>query len=124
MHHGDTVEVRGKDSELMTLTQLLMEQLKLTISPHIKEKMMEKQVIDKFKLWLGPKGIHFFRTLHKTSGTVSPVLRTNGPIPGHVVHFREGMQVRNWMRDQEEFKDYNAHDFDNHWMELVEEAIK
>lgn len=34
------------------------------------------------------------------------------------------MQIRNWMRNRPEFKDFTDHDFDNTWMALVEKTIK
>ena len=83
---------------------------------------MDPFVVNDFKKWLGEKGISYFQSFKKVHGTVSPVLM-DGRIP-HPVHFCEGMQIRNWMRGHPAFKDYNDHDFDNNWMQLVEEAIK
>lgn len=84
--------------------------------------------------WLGPDGIEFFSTLKKDHGTVSPVLKmpigdelfTLQQVP-HPVHLREGMQVRNFLRDQPETLGWEAqeeHVFDNVWMEAVEAALK
>jgi hypothetical protein len=41
----------------------------------------------------------------------------------HPVHFREGMQVRNWMRTQGETHGWTACDYDDTWAALVERAI-
>ena len=43
-----------------------------------------------------------------------------GGIP-HPVHFREGMQVRNFMR-KIGFTDFNI--IENHWFDFIEEGIK
>ena len=83
---------------------------------------MEAYVIEDFKKWLGKNGISYFQSLKKIHGTVSPVLMESGiPRP---VHFREGMQIRNWMRGHKAFTGYTDHDFDNNWISLVEEAIQ
>ena len=66
----------------------------------------------------------FFRDCLKDHGTVSPILMTAGSmaIP-HPVHFREGMQIRNWMRDRPECEGWNDNDFDNRWETAVKAAI-
>lgn len=50
----------------------------------------------KLSLWLGEEGIRFFTKLYEKHGKLAVIIR-DGAIP-HPVHFREGMQVRNWMR--------------------------
>jgi hypothetical protein len=89
------------------------------------------------KIWLGKEGINFFRECNKEYETVSPVIvedlytdeelkidpnRKQKKIP-YPVHFREGMQVRNWMRSQGETDGWSDHDFDDTWMLLIEKAI-
>lgn len=70
---------------------------------------------------LGKNGtIHFKRYL-KEHGTVSPVINMGG-IP-HPVHFREGMQVRNFMRKLPDCEGWSDIDLDDTWAELVLEAI-
>jgi hypothetical protein len=77
----------------------------------------------RFIEWLRPEGVEFFKGLIEEYGTVLAVWN-EGNIP-HSVHFREGMQVRNWMRDQPEFADnLDCHWLDNNWAEFVEDSIK
>lgn len=38
-------------------------------------------------------------------------------------HFREGMQIRNFLRGLDDCKDWTDHDFDNNWIEIVTRAI-
>lgn len=77
---------------------------------------------NRFLGWLGKDGIRFFSNVKKKYGTVSAVWNRYG-IP-HSVHFNEGMQVRNWMREQDIFKNKNAHWLDDNWVEFVERCIK
>lgn len=87
---------------------------------------IESTLSNKLSLWLGSENVRYFSHLKGLTGTVSPVLKLNYArkgIPAHPVHFREGMQIRNWMRDQEECKDWTTEDFDNHWISLVETII-
>lgn len=45
-----------------------------------------------------------------------------GRIP-HPVHFREGMQIRNFMREQPECKGWTDHEYDDNWVKAVEQAL-
>lgn len=77
--------------------------------------------------WLGDDGLTFFSDCKRDHGTVSPVLtpdREGGfqAIP-HPVHFREGMNVRNFMRSSDYCAGWNDHEFDNNWTALIERAI-
>ena len=96
----------------------------------------------KLRKWLGKDGISFFREVKKKHGKVDACWAEGDfddgseemtelkraihqaqhpPIP-HPVHFREGMQVRNFLRTI--FGDtWTAHDYDDRWTELIEEAI-
>lgn len=88
---------------------------------------LSKEYLERFRNYLGKRGCHFFRTLIRLTQTPGPVLRLNEKrkgIPVHCVHFREGMQVRNWMRRQPETQDWNCHQLDNNWMLLVLRALK
>jgi hypothetical protein len=86
-------------------------------------------LIQRLKEWLGNDGISLFRDYKKEFGTVSPVISTthpmnpSGPYIPHPVHFREGMQVRNWLRGQPECAGWSDHDYDDRWAKLVNEAI-
>lgn len=75
----------------------------------------------KIRDWLGEPGIKFFRQVRDEHGTLNAVL-TDGPIP-HPVHFREGMQVRNKLRDLTN-NSWTAHEYDDRWEKIVLEAIK
>jgi hypothetical protein len=84
-----------------------------TITPEI------IKAVDDF---LGVEGIAFFKECVEKHGEVGPVIAT-GPIP-HPVHWREGMQVRNAMRQSGFCKDWNDHDLDDNWERVVEECLK
>lgn len=72
-----------------------------------------------FLKWLGEDGKQFFKDLYTKHGRLD-VVYTEAGIP-HVVHFREGMQIRNWMRKNTR----KSHDYiENNWMDFVLEAIK
>lgn len=80
----------------------------------------KQEVLSGLRQWLGPQGVRQFSYWQEEHGTVSPVLFF-GPIP-HAVHFREGMQVRNYLRSVFG-EDWTAHEYDDNWQWLVEEAI-
>ena len=85
---------------------------------------MNRNLVNKLRSWLGPKGRQFFSELYQHHGErFGSVLLHDGGIP-HPVHFREGMQVRNWLRDQKECRDWDADRFDSDWAKLVAEAIQ
>jgi len=77
---------------------------------------------ENFLKWLRPQGIKYLKDIIKEHGNVLAVWM-DGNIP-HVVHFREGMQIRNWMREQPEFQDFDDHWFDNNWAEFTENCLK
>ncbi len=91
---------------------------KLTIQPLDDREILLKNL----KEWLHPQGMEWFRNIKEKHGTVLATWM-EGDIP-HPVHFREGMQVRNFLRTQEYCKDWGDHDFDNKWVELIEEVIE
>jgi len=78
-------------------------------------------LIEKVQAWLGRNGVEWFRGVKKKHGGVSAVFSSGG-IP-HPVHFREGMQVRNFMRSTGLCEGWNSHDYDNNWSRVVEKAI-
>jgi len=102
-------------------------------------KEWHKDLVFYIRTFLGEKGIAFFRECLAKYGTVSPVYlstadgsvpdpkqkrkRHGGSIP-HPVHFREGMQVRNAMRNSGLCKHWTDHDFDDAWTRVVRKAIK
>lgn len=86
------------------------------------KRKIEKGLIEKTKKWLRDEGIQYFRDIKEKYGRIDAVWNETG-IP-HAVHFREGMQIRNFMRSSGLCKDFDDHDYDNNWVELIEECIK
>ncbi len=87
--------------------------------------MEQIKIVDqRFLEWLRPEGIEYLQGVIKEHGTILAVWNESG-IP-HCVHFQEGMQIRNWMRDQPEFKDmedWQNHWFDENWAEFAERNL-
>jgi len=84
------------------------------------------EIISRTQKWLGKEGISFFTKVHKEHGTLNCCLEPDvisGITCPHPVHFREGMQVRNFLRTLEETECWDAHDFDNRWELIVKKAI-
>ena len=75
------------------------------------------------KNWLGPKGVEWFTEVGRKHGTVAVVLTYPMYSYPHAVHFHEGMQVRNFMRTLDECTTWDAHDFDDSWVDAVETAV-
>lgn len=84
--------------------------------------MFTKEQVNQLKDFLREDGINFFKELKEKRDEINCVYM-EGRIP-HPVHFREGMQIRNFMRSIG-FKDETDFDIiENHWVDFVEEAIK
>lgn len=81
---------------------------------------IDATLVKKTKTWLRSEGVDLFKEWKVKYGTVSPVI--DGVIP-HAVHFWEGMQVRNFLREQDECKDWTDEDFDDTWIEVIENTI-
>ena len=79
-----------------------------------------EEIVQQIKEWLSASGVSFFREMQEKHGTVSPVLIECG-IP-HPVHFREGMQVRNKLRDITKYS-WTDHEYDDLWTTVIEKAI-
>lgn len=82
-----------------------------------------------FKKWLGDDGIRYFRHLKGLKGTVVPVLKLNkeknAGVPVYPVHYREGMQIRNWLRGNTELgKKLDSVELDDCYVSILEEAIR
>lgn len=92
-------------------------------------KLLRRSLVDpiavKVKDWLGVQGIALFRRYKRWTGTVSPVfgIKNNRPGP-HIVHFREGMAGRNFLRRLPECADWADEDFDKRWVGIVERALE
>lgn len=80
------------------------------------------ELIKKTKDWLGVDGHKFFNGLLKDHGRIDACFM-EGSLP-HPVHFREGMQIRNFMRLSNMCDDWGDHDFDDNWVELIRRALK
>ena len=80
--------------------------------------MDRKELVEGLREWLGEDGISFFKEMKEKHGKVAAVFNEGGwP---HCVHFVEGMQVRNFLRQH---VDWDAIKLDDSWVVLVEEAI-
>ena len=86
------------------------------------KRQIPSELIEKTKTWLGKKGKKFFLSVKGKHGTLNACW-SEGDIP-HPVHFREGMQVRNFMRQSNMCDDWTDHDFDDNWMPLIEEVLE
>lgn len=92
------------------------------MSPSDKKDRAEyMQLIPKLKEWLGIDGINFFKKVKADHGQINAVWDEGG-IP-HSVHFREGMQIRNKLRDLTDGS-WSAYEYDNTWIDIIEECIK
>lgn len=77
-----------------------------------KVKNFSKSLVKKVREWLGHEGCKFF---------VQVLLRDGNLIS---THLRQGMEVRNFLREQDECKDWYHVELDDNWIEIVEGAIK
>ena len=78
-------------------------------------------VVEKLRKALGETGLCHLAGIKFRHGRIDATWM-DGPIP-HPVHFREGMQIRNMMREFEECEDWTDHDLDDTWLEVAERAI-
>ena len=81
--------------------------------------MKRKELVKKLRKWLKEDGIQYFSDIKSKHGRIDAVWM-EGNLP-HPVHFREGMQVRNFLRQHVK---WDAIKLDDSWVSLVEEAIK
>jgi hypothetical protein len=84
--------------------------------------MISPEIVKRVAEWLGEDGEKFFQDILDEHGKLNVVL-SGGYIP-HPVHLREGMQVRNFIRSLNMTPDWNDHDYDNLWEEIVIKALK
>ena len=95
----------------------------------MKTNKLTEEEMAAFKEWLGEDGIRYFKHLKGLKGTVVPVLKLNkeknAGVPAWPVHFREGMQIRNWLRANTELgKKLDSIELDDCYVNILEEAIK
>ena len=81
----------------------------------------DKELVCAVREWLGKDGISFFHRVKKESGSVGGLINDGSGIP-HPVHFREGMAVRNKLRELTAYS-WTDHEYDNRWEGIVEKAI-
>ena len=79
------------------------------------------ELANQIREWLGFDGIKFFSDVKEKHGKVNAVWDAGG-FP-HCVHFQEGMAVRNKLRELTNFS-WTDHEYDDRWVEIIEEAIK
>lgn len=78
--------------------------------------------------YIGPKGVRYFQLLHQFHGGIPLVVGLNFQRKGmhaHPIHFREGMQIRNFLRGLPECQDWDEanNDFDDNYLEVLCAAI-
>lgn len=92
-----------------------------TADPKLVESIPSDE-LEKIKNWLGNSGIDFFNEMRDKYNSVCPAFVKDG-IP-HSVHFREGMRVRNFLRELDYFKDWTCHQLDDNWTLIIEKIIE
>jgi hypothetical protein len=85
-------------------------------------KEIPTALVKKTSEWLGDDGKKFFSNVKAKHGEINACW-DDGGIP-HPVHFREGMQVRNFMRMSGLCETWSDDDFDDNWIPLIEAAIQ
>lgn len=85
------------------------------------KKDIPDELILKTKEWLGESGILFFTKIKDKYGKINACFLVNG-FP-HPVHFREGLQVRNFMVKSGLCEGWTVEDYDENWIELIEKCI-
>jgi NTP pyrophosphatase (non-canonical NTP hydrolase) len=89
------------------------------------KKEITHEMEDLVRNYLTREGLQFFKIIYNLVGTVnvviSPIDVTYVP---HPTHFREGMQIRNLLRESKLCPDWTDHDYDNNWFRIVESAIE
>jgi hypothetical protein len=90
-------------------------------SPRFPQKITD-DLVSAVREWLGEDGINFFQSVKESHGRIDAIWNEGG-IP-HAVHFREGMEVRNFMRSTGKVDHWSCRDLDDLWIEVVEKAIE
>ncbi len=88
------------------------------------EKKAKKAIIKELIEFLQYDGIAFFQMCLDEYGDINCVWNEHG-IP-HSVHFREGMQIRNWMRRQKYFtrRQTGQHYYDDSYIYFLKLALQ
>lgn len=82
--------------------------------------MITDDLVAQVREWLGPEGRDHFSKIKADHGVIDACWMEGG-VP-HPVHFREGMQVRNKLRELTN-NEWTAHEYDDRWVEVIERAI-
>jgi hypothetical protein len=85
------------------------------------KKDIPENLISKTIEWLGKEGKDFFTSVYKKYGKLNVVLEG---FPPHPVHLREGMTVRNFMRESNLCEGWSDHDYDDNWEKLILLSLK
>ena len=103
-----------------------------TIDMDLLEKQMKERhdalvcdplIVKSLHKWLGKSGVKLFKEFQVKYGEVCPVFLGKHNIP-HPVHLREGMQIRNFLRELPECKGWTHDQFEEDYVKYIEEAIK
>ena len=88
--------------------------------------VIRDNIIEQTRRWLGKEGISFFRKILDEHGVINACWaeRYKGITIPHPVHFREGMDVRNFLRTLPECECWTAHQLDDRWAKVIEKVIK
>ena len=84
-----------------------------------------EELADKLYNWIGEENLRYFKHLKGLTGEYAPVLKLNQKrkgIPVHPIHLREGMQIRNFLRENDNHQIINNHD--DEWQNVIDLAIK
>jgi hypothetical protein len=85
-----------------------------------------ESLIEKVFNWMSKDNVRWFKHMKGLKGSVDAVLRLNytrKKIPSHSIHFREGMQIRNFLRSQPECKEWTHEMFECGWVDVIEKCI-
>lgn len=86
-----------------------------------------QSLVEKTFNWMGREGVIWFKHIKGLKGSVNEVLKLNYKrkgIPAHPIHFREGMQIRNFLRKQDECQNWTHVDFECEWATVVNRCIE
>jgi len=77
--------------------------------------------------FLGIDGIDFFKEIREKYGKVDAIwneyFKSVNIVVPHIVHFMEGMMVRNFMRESGLCKGWTCIDFDDNWITVVNAVL-
>lgn len=82
-----------------------------------KKDPIRPEMVETVREFLGSDGIEYFTKIFEENGTLMTVVM-HGEYP-HATHFREGMQIRNFLRSTGLCVGWDAHDYDNRWEDVT-----